>query len=162
MKALTMLLASTALIVAAACGGSAPGDAATPTVDPNTTPGVRAGAGLSGFGGGERAPIGVVITIDSCPWEPEESGGPVQLTVAFTLLNEGSGQRFIRFRVQNTTGTIYRQKGANLGVTINPGETGSRTLHTTNFPVGSQDLSLVFSDFGRQSETVLLDQCTQP
>ena len=162
MRAMTILLVSAAIIFAAACGGSAPSVGTTPTGEGEATPGLRAGAGLSGFGGGVRAPIGVAITIDSCIWEPEEAGGPVQLTVAFTLLNEGSGQRFIRFRVQNTTGTIYRQKGANLGLTIKPGETGSRTLHTTNFPVGSQDLSLVFSDFGRQSETVPLDQCTQP
>ena len=162
MRALTLLLSSTAVIFAAACGGSAPGAAATPVVDADTTPGVRPGAGLSGFGGAERAHIGVVIKIDSCTWEPEEAGEPVQLNVAFTVLNEGSDQRFIRFRVQNTSGTIYRPKGANLGLTISSGETGSRTLHTTNFPVGSQDLSLVFSDFGRQSLTVPLDQCTQP
>ena len=162
MRALMSVVASTALMFAAACGGSASGTAATPTADADATPGVRAGAGLSGFGGGERAPLGMVITIDSCTWEPEEAGGAVQFSVAFTLLNEGSAQRFIRFRVQNTSGTLYRPKGADLGLTLNPGETGSRTLKTTNFPVGSQDLSLVFSDFGRQSQTVPLDHCTQP
>lgn len=157
-----MLLASTALLFAAACGGSAAGTAATPTLDANVTPGVRAGAGLSGFGGAERAPLGMMITIDSCIWEPEEEGGPIQLNLAFTLLNEGSVQRFIRFRVQDTSGTIDRGKGANLGITVNPGETGSRTFRTAKFPVGAQDLTLILSDFGRQSQTVPLDQCTQP
>jgi hypothetical protein len=164
MRALMSVVASTALMFAAACGGSASGTAATPTADADATPGVRAGAGLSGFGGGERAPLGMVITIDSCTWEPREAGGPVQLNVAFSVLNLESVQRYARYRVQNSTGTIFRDTGSrsDSSITVKGGDTVSRTFHTTKFPVGSQDLSLVFTDAGRKSLTVPLDQCTQP
>lgn len=174
MTALTILLASTALIFAAACGSSAPGAAATPTQDVNATPGVQQGGNLPKAREqvyqfttgrvGDRAAFGRVVTIDSCTWEPREAGGPVQLNVAFSVLNLESVQRYARYRVQNSTGTIFRDTGSrsDSSITVKGGDTVSRTFHTTKFPVGSQDLSLVFTDAGRKSLTVPLDQCTQP
>ena len=161
MGAFTMLLASAAIIFGVACGDSEPGVGASPTAEGNATPGLRPGAGMSGFGR-ERKPSGLVITIDSCTWKPAEADGPIQLNVVFTVLNEESVLRFANYRVQNTTGTIYRPTGVDSDITVNAGETDSRTLQTAKFAVGAQDLSLVFSDFGRPSQTVPLDQCARP
>ena len=171
-----MLLASTALIFAAACGGSTPGATAAATGDASATPGVGSGGGIpegrqqvyqfSTGRVGDRAAFGRLVTIDRCTWKPEEAGGPVQLNVTFTVLNEESVQRYARYRVQNSKGTIYRDtaggSSTDSSITVKAGETVSRTFHTTKFPVGSQDLTLIFSDSGRQSLNVPLDLCTQP
>lgn len=166
MWVLTTLLASTVLIITAACGSSAPGTATTTlTVDVNATPGAPATSAFTASGK-LRLPFEMVVTIDSCTWKPEEAGGPVGLNLAFTVFYDpnspGRPEVFTSFRVQNTTGSIYKPRESQSTATLSKGETVSRNFHTAKFPVESQDLALVISPDGRLHGTFPLDQCTEP
>ena len=143
-------------------GGDA-ADAVTTTA-PQTagsTPGVREGAGQTTLGRG-RAPSGLDITITGCAWEPGEAGASGELSVTFSVRNEENVLRFASFRVQNSSGTIYRPSGTASSISVSARGTAERSLHTDKFPAGSEDLVLVVSDARRDSESFPLGQCTTP
>ena len=151
-----------------ACGAGDPqpnpgGDGAgsVPAATPNTagsTPGVREGAGQTALGRG-RSPSGLDITITACAWEVWASG---ELSVTFSVRNEENVQRFASFRVQNSSGIIYRPPATASSIFVSARGKVERSLRTDKFPGGSEDLVLIVSDARRTSESFPLDQCTNP
>ena len=152
--ALLLLPLAVATLFVVACGSSSPaapadsGDTVAPAAsDPKPT----ARSETGGVGQLlERAETGEVLAaiIDSCTWEPVETGGPVELNLSFSVVNNSKKSVWSTFRVQNSSGKMYRPGGTASELTVNIGETGSRTIHTDKFPVGSEDLRLIIS--GRQ------------
>lgn len=156
----------------AACGGTGSG--------PNEQEG--AGAGTSGVAGGVqitpakpriaagetgqrvRPPSELDITIESCTWEPSEAGGPIELNVSFTVVNNAPESLFATFliRDQIDPGLFYKPPGSKSALTAYTGEMESRTFHTGKFPVGSETLNLVIAGQRRTTENIPLDNCTQP
>ena len=159
-------------VFVAACGGAASG--------PNEQE--SAGAGTSGVAGGVqitpaapritagetgqrvRPPSELDITIDSCTWAPSEPGGPVELNVSFTVVNDAPESLFATFliRDQINPGLFYKPPGSKSALTVYTKETDSRTFHTDKFPVGSETLNLVIAGQRRTTENIPLDNCTQP
>ena len=171
-----LLSAAVAALLVVACGNSSP---AVPEDASNTpsagavdgTPTLTPRSETGGLGQVMRPSTpGEVVAgiIDSCTWEPPESGGPVELNLSFTIVNNSKKSVWTTFRVQDSSGTMYRPGGTASEVTVNVGEMGSRTIHTDKFPVGAEDLQLIISarQLGerhrRVKETVPLGQCAQP
>ena len=176
MKGTTMLLLplAVATLFLVSCGNSspaAPSDTrgAVAPAAPDVKPTARSETGGVGqlLEPAEAGEV-VAVIIDSCTWEPVEAGGPVELNLSFSVVNNSKKSIWSTFRVQNSSGKMYRPGGTASELTVNIGETGSRTIHTGKFPVGSEDLRLIIS--GRQlgevhrvvKEEVALDKCTQP
>ena len=174
MRRMAMLLAPAAFaaVFVVACGSSAApsseeggaGVGATIAAKPTV---IARGSGLD-RPALQRAvvdePPDMEVTIDSCTWEANEAGGPVELNVTFSVLRLGPESLFATFRVhdKNNTSLLYRPTGFDSGLTAGPGETTTKSLHTSKFPVGSPDLELVISGQRRKTVTFPLDNCTQP
>ena len=111
-----------------------------------------------------RPPSELDITINSCAWEAAEAGGPVELNVSFTVLNNAQESLFATYLVRDSTnpGLFYKPSGFDSSLTVYTGETGERTLRTDKFPVGSETLQLVIAGQRRTTENVPLNQCVQP
>ena len=76
----------------------------------------RADAGETGQKVRPRSELDV--TIDSCTWEPVEAGGPVELNLTFTIVNNAVESLFATYRVQNSKGSLFRPKGSDSSITI--------------------------------------------
>ena len=161
---LLMFVVTSCIAAALGCGGSAAPDtsareasaAATQLPSVGATAGVREGAGQTARGRG-RAASGLEVVIDSCGWE---EGDDLQLQ--FTIENTEDVLRFGNFRLQSSTGTIYRPPGVKSDISVPPGETRQYRANTDKFPRGSVDLSLVVSDARRESHTESLGTCAHP
>ena len=165
MKGIATFLLPLAAILMVACGSSAP---AVPADTSNSV------APVTAAGRSLKALAGKILetTVDSCTWESSEAGGQVELNVSFSVVNKSEEPIMTTFRVQNSSGTIYRRGGTASDIFVNPGETGNGTIQTGKFPVDAKDLSLIISKRGRPAakgipdrifnEVVPLDQCTQP
>ena len=170
MRGMALFLIIAAATFLGACGGAAAepanqdgaGGGATPDAPRlKITPGTpRARAGETGQR--VRPPSELEVTIDSCTWEPAEAGGPVELNLRFTVQNNAHESLFATYRVQNSTGTIFRPKGFDSSMTVYTGKSDGRTLHTGKFEVGAGDLELVIAGQRRTTHIVPIDQCTQP
>ncbi len=105
--------------------------------------------------------------IDSCTWEPGAVGGPVELNLSFTVVNNSKQEVWTTFRLQNSSGTMYRPGGRASEISVNVGGRESRTIHTAKFPLGAEDVDLIVSarQLGKSQrvikEVIPLDQCTQ-
>ena len=165
MRPLFHLLALVAVIMLlAACGGAAATTPAEEVPTPTPTSDNPTGAGQTAFGIG-RELEGVDITIDECAWTQPDGGGDPELNVAFTLDNASGELLFVTYRLQNSSGTIYKQAGAAGDLTVTDKESGSRTMSTDKFDVGSTDIDLIvsierFQD--RTHETIPLGECSGP
>ena len=165
------------VLLVAACGGTAP--AAAPVAEATQAPAAEAASGSStearsetgGMGQVlEKAKAGEVVSavIDSCTWEPADAGGPVGLNLTFSVVNNSKKQAWTTFRVMNSTGTMYRPGGTGSELTVNVGETGTKTIFTDKYDVGSDDLTLIVSarQLGEMhrvvKEELPLDNCAQP
>ena len=111
-----------------------------------------------------RPPSELDITIDSCTWEPSEPGGPMELNVSFTVVNNAPENLFATFliRDQIDPGLFYKPPGSKSALSVNTKETANRTFHTDKFPVGSETLNLVIAGQRRTTENIPLENCTQP
>ena len=139
--------------------GTAGGTVSAPQL--GITPGTpRSRAGETGQR--VRPPSELVVTIDNCTWEPVEAGGPVELNLTFTIQNNAPESLFSTYRVQNSTGSIFRPKGFDSSITIYTKESDGRTLHTDKFEVGATDLELVIAGQRRTTDKIPLDNCTGP
>ena len=67
------------------------------------------------------------------------------LNLTFSVVNNSKKQAWTTFRVMNSTGTMYRPGGTGSELTVNLGETGSKTIFTDKYDVGSDDLTLIVS-----------------
>ena len=170
MRGMALFLIVVASAFLGACGGAAaePGSqnsagvgAATEAPRLQITPGTpRARAGETGQR--VRPPSELVVTIDSCTWESVEPGGPVELNLSFNVKNNAHESLYATYRVQNSTGTLFRPKGFESSMTVYTGESDGRTLHTGKFEVGADDLELVIAGQRRTTDVVPLNQCSQP
>ena len=153
------------VISISACSNSASPTSQTPGTPVSTQDSADTlGAGQTAFGIG-RELEGIDITIDECVWQQPSGGGDPEINVTFTLNNASGEQLFTTYRLQNSSGTIYKKAGVGGDLTVNDGESGARTLTTDKFDVGSEDLDLIvsierFQD--RTHETVPVGQCTGP
>lgn len=168
-----LLRLAVAATFAVGCGSSSPsvpGDAGSSgspgAVDP--TPTLRSETGGIGQILHDAAPKEVVEgIIDSCTWEPSAAGGPVELNLSFTVVNNSKQAVWTTFRMQNSSGTMYRPAGRASEISVDVGGRESRTIHTGKFPVGAEDVELIISarQLGKVQrvlkEVVPLDQCTQ-
>ena len=111
-----------------------------------------------------RPPSELDITIQSCTWEPSEPGGPVELNVSFTVVNNAPESLFATFliRDQIDPGPFYKPPESKSALTVYTVESDNRTFHTGKFPVGSETLNLVIAGQRRTTENIPLDNCTQP
>ncbi len=165
MRPLFHLLTSVAVIMLlAACGGVAATTPAEESPTPTPTSDNPTGAGQTAFGIG-RELEGVDIAIDECAWTQPDGGGDPELNVTFTLDNASGELLFVTYRLQNSSGTIYKQAGAAGDLTVTDKESGSRTMSTDKFDVGSTDIDLIvsierFQD--RTHETIPLGECSGP
>ena len=157
-----------------ACGGSAPA-ASDATMGPEALASTEVGAMARSETGGlgqimEKAQSGEIVSvvIDDCSWGPPEGGGTDGLNLTFSVINNSKKIAWTTFRVMNGSGTMYRPGGTGSELTVQIGETGSRTIHTDKFDLGAGDLKLIVSSrqLGEQhrvvKEEVPLDNCTQP
>ena len=158
------LLTISALFLMACAGSAAPASPTqdTSTTTPTTANELRTGQTAMGI---ERDLEGIDIRIDECAWSQPDGGGDPEINVTFTLNNSSGEQLFTTYRLQNSSGTIYKKAGVGGDLTVNNGEPGARTLTTDKFDVGSEDIDLVvsierFQD--RTHETVPVGQCTGP
>ena len=163
-----------AVLLVTACGGTAPAaPAATAAPEALAPTGVSAEARSETGGVGqvlEKAKAGEIVTvaIENCSWGPPEGGGPVGLNLTFSVSNNSKKVAWTTFRVMNSAGTMYRPGGTGSELTVQVGETGSKTLHTDKFDVGAADLKLIVSSrqLGEShrvvKEEVPLDNCTLP
>ena len=68
----------------------------------------------------------------------------------------------------NSSGAMYRPGGTGSELTVQIGETDSKSIHTDKFDLGAGDLKLIVSSrqLGERhrvvKEEVPLDNCTQP
>ena len=160
----TILLTMVLLVLIACGGGAAPEDPSqeTATTGPTAAADLETGQTALGIG---REVEGVEITIDQCVWSQPDGGGDQEINVTFSLNNDSGEQLFTTYRLQNSSGTIYKKAGVGGDLTVNDGESGSRTLTTDKFPAGSEDIDLIvsierFQD--RTHETVPVGQCAGP
>ena len=166
-----------AALMITACGGTAPAapaaSEATAAPEALTPTGVSAEARSETGGVGqvlEKAKAGEIVTvaIETCSWGHPEGGGPNGLNLTFSVSNNSKKIAWTTFRVMNSTGTMYRPGGTGSELTVQVGETGSKTMHTDKFDVGAADLKLIVSSrqLGEShrvvKEEVPLDNCTQP
>ena len=176
MSGMTMLLLQLAVAasIGVGCGSSslsAPEDAGNSgspgAVDVTPTPRSETG----GIGQILRpAPPGEVVEgiIDSCTWEPSAVGGPVELNLSFTVINNSKQGVWTTFRMENSDGIMYRPGGRASEISVDVGGTESRTIHTAKFPIGAEDLDLIISarQLGKSQrvvkEIIPLDQCIRP
>jgi hypothetical protein len=92
-----------------------------------------------------------------------ETGGPVELNLAFTIRNNAPESLYATYRVQDKARTtFFRPKGFDQSITIYTKESDSRTLNTNKFEVGATDLELVIAGQRRTTDTVPLENCTGP
>ena len=154
MSGMTMLFLRLAVgtLFVVGCGSSslsAPKDASDSgspgAVDATPTP--RSETGGIGQILRESPPKEVVEgIIDSCTWEPGAVGGPVELNLRESRTT---------FRLQNSSGTMYRPGGRASEISVNVGGRESRTIHTAKFPLGAEDVDLIVSCMRPLMERVL-------
>lgn len=170
--ALLPIFAAIVVMFGVACGGAGSG----PDEQDNSGAGTAGAAGavqitpakprISGGETGQRVrpPSELNITIDSCTWQPSEAGGPVELNVSFTVVNNAPENLFATFliRDQINPGLFYKPPGSKSALSVNTGEMDSRTFSTGKFPAGSETLNLVIAGQRRTTENIPLDNCTQP
>ena len=169
MRRMVMLLALAAVaVLVAACGSSASPSGGGDGADESTTPTpIARGSGLDRPALQRAlvdAPPDMEVTIDSCTWEPTESGGPIELNVTFTVVRLGTESLFATYRVQDKVNPsmVYKPPGSKANLTAYPDKPATESLTTSKFPVGSTDLELVISGQRRKTVRFALDQCTQP
>ena len=160
-RTLLLTVATVCLSAALACGGNAvPVDdegapqtpvAASATVDASAGIGDEAGQPTRGRG---RAESGLEVVILTCGWVDGDD-----LRLEFSIENTEDELRFGNFRLQNTTGSIYRPPGVKSDISIPTAETREYSVNTDTFPRGPGDVSLVVSDGRRESHTVPLEKC---
>jgi hypothetical protein len=166
------VFAAIAVMLVAACGGAASEadeQAGAGGAGSGAATGVQITPAKPRISGGEtgqrvRPPSELDITIDSCTWEPSEAGGPVELNVSFTVVNNAPENLFATFliRDQINPGLFYKPPGSKSALSVVTGETDSRTFNTGKFQVGSETLNLVIAGQRRTTENIPLDNCTQP
>ena len=150
------VFAAISVMLVAACGGAA-SEADEQAGAGGAAAGVAAGVQITPakprLAAGEtgqrvRPPSELDITIDSCTWQPSEPGGPVELNVSFTVVNNAPESLFATFliRDQINPGLFYKPPGSKSALTVYTKETESRTFHTAKFPIGSETLNLVDLD----------------
>ena len=83
--------------------------------------------------------------IDSCTWKASAAGGPVEVNLSFTVVNNSKQAVWTTFRIQDSSGTMYRPAGRASEISVEVGESESRTIHTGKFPEGAEDLDLIIS-----------------
>ena len=170
--ALLPVLVAIAVMFVAGCGGAASEadeQSGAGGAGSGVAPGVQITPAKPRISGGEtgqrvRPPSQLGITIDSCTWEPSEAGGPVELNVSFTVVNNAPENLFATFliRDQINPGLFYKPPGSKSALLVNTGEKDSRKFSTGKFPVGSETLNLVIAGQRRTTENIPLDNCTQP
>ncbi len=168
-SALLLIILVVALV--GACGGTAPSDedkGASGEAESREAPKLLITPGSPRARAGEtgqrvRPPSELEVTIDSCTWQPVESGGPVVLNLTFSIHNNAPESLYATYRVQNQARTtFFRPKAFEQSITIYTKESDSRTLDTDKFEVGADDLELVIAGQRRTTDIVPLDNCTQP
>lgn len=164
-----LLLIILVMALVAACGGTAPSDEdSSGGADSREAPKLLITPGSPRPRAGEtgqrvRPPSELEITIDSCTWQAVETGGPVELNLAFTIRNNAPESLYATYRVQDKARTtFFRPKGFDQSITIYTKESDSRTLNTNKFEVGATDLELVIAGQRRTTDTVPLENCTGP
>ena len=163
MRGFIILLLGVATSLMVGCGSASPG-----VTDVEATPTLRSETGGIGQILHDAAPGAVVAgIIDSCTWEATAAGGPVELNVSFTVANKSKQDVWTTFRIQDSSGTMYRPAGRASEISVDVGAKESRSIHTGKFEVGAQDVDLIISarQLGQTQrvikEIVPLDQCTQ-
>ncbi len=166
------VIAAISVVLAVACSGAASEadeQVGAGGANSGVAPGVQITPAKPRIAAGEtgqrvRPPSELDITIESCTWEPSEAGGPIELNVSFTVVNNAPESLFATFliRDQIDPGLFYKPPGSKSALTAYTGETESRTFHTGKFPVGSETLNLVIAGQRRTTENIPLDNCTQP
>ena len=167
-------MGAVAAVLFVACGGSAPA-ASDATTGPEAPVSTEVGAVARSETGGlgqvmEKAKSGEIVSvvIDQCSWGPPEGGGTDGLNLTFSVINNSKKIAWTTFRVMNSSGAMYRPGGTGSELTVQIGETGSKSIHTDKFDLGAGDLKLIVSSrqLGERhrvvKEEVPLDNCTQP
>ena len=119
------------------------------------------GAGQTAFGIG-RELEGVDIAVDECAWTQPDGGGDPELNVTFTLDNDSRRAAIHHLQAPEQFRDYYRA-GAAGDLTVNDKDSGTRTMSTDKFDVGSTDIDLIvsierFQD--RTHETISLEKCS--
>ena len=167
-------MGAVAAMLLVACGGSAPA-ASDATKGSEASASTEVGAMARSETGGlgqimEKAQSGEIVSvvIDDCSWGPPKGGGADGLNLTFSVINNSKKIAWTTFRVMNASGTMYRPGGTGSELTVQIGETSSKTIHTDKFDLGAGDLKLIVSSrqLGERhrvvKEEVPLDNCIQP